>query len=68
MHTNILSLETLFANKQQQWTTHLEILEAAQPKMKSYADANRTERERVCGWGWGLLEAPALQTGYSGQM
>ena len=61
MHTNISSLETLFANKQQQWTTHLEILEAAQHKMKSYADANRTEREFVVGDGVYLKLQPYRQ-------
>lgn len=45
VHTNIHSLETMIQEKQQQWNRLRELLEAAQVKMKRYADAKRTERE-----------------------
>lgn len=47
VHTNTSSLEEMLSTKQQQWTTLKEILEAAQERMKTYADKNRSERELI---------------------
>lgn len=44
-HTNIHSLEEFLADKQLQWSNLKELLEAAQTRMKHYADAKRSERE-----------------------
>lgn len=48
-HTNISSLETMLAERQQQWSVLREVLESAQSRMKSYADAKRSEREFAVG-------------------
>lgn len=48
-HTNISTLEEMLANKQQQWSALKEILEAAQVRMKAFADKNRSERVFVVG-------------------
>lgn len=49
VHTNISSLETMLAEKQQQWATLKEILVGAQARMKDYADQNRSVREFAVG-------------------
>lgn len=48
-HNNISSLEFMLEEKQQQWSVLGELLEAAQVRMKSYADNKRSEREFVVG-------------------
>lgn len=57
VHTNISSLETMLATKQQQWATLKEILTLAQDRMKSYADQQRSERVFVVGdWVYRKLQ------------
>lgn len=48
-HTNISALEDMLEGRQQQWTILKELLEAAQLRMKTFADAKRTEREFQVG-------------------
>lgn len=43
-HSNIGTLESLLEDKQRQWMELKELLEAAQVRMKSYADSKRSER------------------------
>lgn len=50
-HTNLQGLEDLLTDREQQWSLLKDLLEAAQARMKSYADANRSEREfQVGNW------------------
>lgn len=44
-YTNISSLETMLSDRQQRWFVLREVLEAAQGRMKSYADIKGSERE-----------------------
>lgn len=44
IQTNISSLQSMLKEKQQQWSVLRELLEAAQLRMKSYADNERPEK------------------------
>lgn len=48
-HSNIATSENLLQEKQHQWSVLKEILEAAQIRMKTYADNHRSEREFQVG-------------------
>lgn len=51
VHTNLQGVEEMLNERQQQWSVLKDLLEAAQLRMKHFADCNRTEREfKVGDW------------------
>lgn len=55
VHSNVHSSETMLEEKQLQWNRLRELLESAQVKMKTYADAKRTEKVFQKG-NWAYLK------------